>query len=75
MPMNYTAPGVYIEEVPSGSSPIVGVGTAVAAFMGFTEKVPEGLEVGKFKKIYKNIKPSSSTVGHHGADHVAWLDQ
>jgi phage tail sheath protein FI len=40
----YGAPGVYIEEQPSGSMPIEGVGTAVAAFVGFTEKynVDEG---------------------------------
>ena len=34
---NYGAPGVYIEERPSGSMPLQGVGTAVAAFVGFTE--------------------------------------
>ena len=33
----YGAPGVYIEERPSGSMPLQGVGTAVAAFVGFTE--------------------------------------
>jgi phage tail sheath protein FI len=33
----YGAPGVYIEEVPSGSMPIEGVGTAVAAFVGLTQ--------------------------------------
>jgi phage tail sheath protein FI len=35
---SYGAPGVYIEEQPSGSMPIDGVGTAVAALVGFTEK-------------------------------------
>lgn len=35
---SYGAPGVYIEEQPSGSMPIEGVGTAVAAFVGFTER-------------------------------------
>jgi hypothetical protein len=41
---SYGAPGVYIEEQPSGSMPIEGVGTAIAAFVGFTEKydVDEG---------------------------------
>ncbi|MEJ3750450.1 phage tail sheath C-terminal domain-containing protein [Actinomycetes bacterium KLBMP 9797] len=41
---SYGAPGVYIEEQPSGSMPIEGVGTAVAAFVGFTQKyvVDEG---------------------------------
>jgi phage tail sheath protein FI len=37
---NYLAPGVYVEEVSSGSKPIEGVGTAVAGFVGFTEKGP-----------------------------------
>src|SRR5215218_2271444 len=36
MAASYGAPGVYIEEQPSGSMPIEGVGTAVAAFVGFT---------------------------------------
>jgi hypothetical protein len=38
MAASYGAPGVYIEEQPSGSMPIAGVGTAVAAFVGFTER-------------------------------------
>jgi hypothetical protein len=37
---NYLAPGVYVEEVSSGSKPIEGVGTAVGAFLGFAEKGP-----------------------------------
>ncbi|WP_086828366.1 phage tail sheath family protein [Allokutzneria sp. NRRL B-24872] len=37
---NYLAPGVYVEEVSSGSKPIEGVGTAVGAFIGFAEKGP-----------------------------------
>ena len=36
----YLSPGVYVEEVPSGSQPIEGVGTAVAAFVGLSEKGP-----------------------------------
>src|SRR4029077_15083530 len=31
---SYLTPGVYVEEVPSQSKPIEGVGTAVAAFVG-----------------------------------------
>ncbi|MBE7555637.1 MAG: phage tail sheath family protein [Anaerolineales bacterium] len=34
----YLSPGVYIEEVDRGPKPIEGVGTAMAAFVGFTEK-------------------------------------
>ncbi len=36
----YLSPGVYVEEVDRGSKPIEGVGTAVAAFVGFTAKGP-----------------------------------
>ncbi|MBW4720265.1 phage tail sheath family protein [Saccharothrix obliqua] len=36
----YLSPGVYVEEVQSGARPIEGVGTAVAAFVGFTERGP-----------------------------------
>lgn len=34
----YLSPGVYMEEVDRGTRPIEAVGTAVAAFVGFTEK-------------------------------------
>src|SRR4051812_30291389 len=34
------SPGVYVEEVSSGSRPIEAAGTAVAAFVGFAEKGP-----------------------------------
>ena len=36
----YYSPGVYVEEVDSGSRPIQGVGTAVAAFVGLAEAGP-----------------------------------
>jgi uncharacterized protein len=39
----YQSPGVYVKELPGGSKPIEGVGTAVAAFIGFTEKGPTGV--------------------------------
>jgi hypothetical protein len=34
----YQSPGVYIEEVDRGTKPIEAVGTAVAAFVGYTER-------------------------------------
>lgn len=34
----YLHPGVYVEEIPSGSRPIEGVGTSTAAFVGYTTK-------------------------------------
>ena len=36
----YLSPGVYVQEVDSGSRPIQGVGTAVAAFVGLAESGP-----------------------------------
>jgi len=38
----YLHPGVYVEEIPSGSKPIEGVATSVAAFIGSTTKGPLG---------------------------------
>jgi phage tail sheath protein FI len=40
MSPQYLSPGVYVEEVEKGARPIEGVGTAVAAFVGFTERGP-----------------------------------
>jgi len=37
---NYQSPGVYIEELEAGTRPIEGVGTAVAAFVGFAADGP-----------------------------------
>ncbi|HEY3736504.1 MAG TPA: phage tail sheath subtilisin-like domain-containing protein [Jatrophihabitans sp.] len=36
----YTAPGVYVEEVPSSQKSLSAAPTAIAAFVGFTEKAP-----------------------------------
>jgi hypothetical protein len=36
----YMSPGVYVEEVSSGSKPIEGVGTAIAAFVGMAPQGP-----------------------------------
>ncbi|MBH1939178.1 phage tail sheath family protein [Streptomyces sp. AV19] len=38
--VNYLSPGVYVKESDGGSRPIQGVGTSVAAFVGFAEKGP-----------------------------------
>ncbi|HKS44903.1 MAG TPA: phage tail sheath subtilisin-like domain-containing protein [Amycolatopsis sp.] len=36
----YLSPGVYVEEAEAGSRPIEGVGTSVAAFVGFAQQGP-----------------------------------
>jgi len=38
---SYLSPGVYMEEVDKGTKPIEAVGTAVAAFIGYTERASE----------------------------------
>ena len=38
---SYLSPGVYVEEVPSGSASLSAGATAIAAFVGFTEKAPK----------------------------------
>lgn len=40
MPATLTYPGVYIEEIPSGVRTITGVGTSIAAFIGWAPKGP-----------------------------------
>jgi phage tail sheath protein FI len=41
----YLSPGVYVEEIDSGSRPIEGVGTAVAAFVGLAAEGPSDTPV------------------------------
>src|SRR5215813_7555787 len=41
MSPSYLSPGVYMEEVDRGTKPIEAVGTAVAAFIGYTERAAD----------------------------------
>jgi hypothetical protein len=41
MSPSYLSPGVYVEEVDKGTKPIEAVGTAVAAFIGYTERAAD----------------------------------
>ena len=41
MSANYTAPGVYIEEIASGSRPIEAVGTSTVGFIGAAPKAEQ----------------------------------
>lgn len=43
MSTNYKTPGVFVEEVSKFPPSVAGVSTAIPAFIGFTEKVPEGM--------------------------------
>ena len=64
----YLSPGVYVEEVDSGSRPIEGVGTAVAAFVGRTLKGPVNRALpiasfGEFQQLFGGLW-QPSTVGY-----------
>ncbi len=50
----YLSPGVYVEEVDRGPKPIEGVGTAMAAFVGFTEKAEQVREIDG-EKVVENL--------------------
>ena len=41
MPVTTTYPGVYLEELPSGVRPLVGVATSITAFVGWSPRGPE----------------------------------
>lgn len=51
---SYLAPGVYVEEVPSGSAPIVGVGTSTAGFLGLD--IPDELTIPVSSKKVQDLK-------------------
>ncbi len=64
----YLHPGVYVEEIPSGSKPIEGVGTSTAAFVGYTTKGPIGepeliLKWDDYVNQYGGIRDTEDPVG------------
>ncbi|NJN71787.1 MAG: hypothetical protein HC799_02695 [Limnothrix sp. RL_2_0] len=54
---SYLSPGVYVEEVASGSAPIAGVGTSIAAFIGTVHPAAYSAKI-----ITKTIGSSTSPV-------------
>ncbi|SOB86217.1 phage tail sheath C-terminal domain-containing protein [Streptomyces sp. 1331.2] len=66
MPTAPTFPGVYVEEVPSGVHPIVGVPTAIAAFIGWFPRGPmnraeEVLSFADVERKFGGLHPDSDT--------------
>ncbi len=64
----YLSPGVYVEEIPSGSKPIEGVATSVAAFVGKATKGPAGKanliqSFDDYNDIYGDIASESDAMG------------
>ena len=66
--MAYLHPGVYIEEIPSGSKPIEAVATSVAAFVGKATKGPVGeaeliQSFDDYNDVYGDIASESDAMG------------
>src|SRR6266542_920612 len=60
----YLAPGVYVEEVDTGSKPIEGVSTSTAGMVGVTERGPQDIPVlitgvGEFTRWYGGLLRAS----------------
>lgn len=70
MPPNYTYPGVYISELPSGAQAVPAAATSIALFVGMAEQGPMGtpVRVQGWQDFVRNF--SASTVGEM-ADQVA----
>ncbi len=65
---SYLHPGVYIEEIPSGSKPIEGVSTSITAFVGQANKGPVGepVLIGKLDDYTENFGTITSENDHLG---------
>lgn len=64
MPVQVSYPGVYVQEIPSGSRAIVGVPTSVAAFVGYTARGHDNLATrifnfGDFERRFGGISRDS----------------
>ena len=64
----YLHPGVYIEEIPSGSRPIEGVSTSTAAFVGYARRGPTGeatliQKLDDYNTEYGEIATEDDTMG------------
>jgi uncharacterized protein len=57
MPVNLTYPGVYIQELPSSSQPIVGVATSITAFIGRAARglVNQPVTINSFADFQRNF--------------------
>ncbi len=66
MATEYYSPGVYVEEVSRGIKPIQGVGTAIAAFVGFTERAGPENEPTKLLKKAKMVTNWTQYTQHFG---------
>jgi phage tail sheath protein FI len=64
MPGNYTYPGVYVEEIPSGVRTISGVSTSDTSFVGFFKRGPRNVakritSYAEFERVYGGLDSRS----------------
>ena len=68
MATSYLAPGVYVEEVPSGARPIEAVGTSTAAFVGVAPnpdaRVNEAVAINNWTEFLRNYVTADSPTDH-----------
>src|SRR5262245_55612234 len=65
MPSTLNAPGVYIEEIPSGVRPIVGVSTSDTAFVDWYPRGPAGVPTrvtsfDEFSRVFGGLHAQSN---------------
>lgn len=69
----YLAPGVYVEEIDTGSKPIEGVSTSTAGMLGVTERGPVNVPIlitgiGEYTRWFGerlNLRDFSNGIGPH----------
>jgi phage tail sheath protein FI len=66
MPVQTTYPGVYVQELPSGTHSIAGVATSIAAFIGYLRRGPINTPVqvfnfGDFQRVFGGLDEESET--------------
>lgn len=66
MPLQLTYPGVYVQELPSGTHTIAGAATSVTAFVGYVTRGPMNVPVqclnfGDFQRTFGGLDPDSIT--------------
>jgi len=66
MSLQLTYPGVYVQELPSGTHTIAGAATSVTAFVGYLTRGPinapvQCLNFGDFQRVFGGLDPNSVT--------------
>jgi phage tail sheath protein FI len=70
----YLSPGVYVEEIDTGSKPIEGVSTSTAGVIGVAERGPVNWPMlvtsfGEYTRLFGEYLPSTVFSNTHGAHH------